>query len=315
MPKEKATFRQRVKRYRLEKYTGRASRHTCPSCGHKHVFARFVDITTGDYVADDVGRCNREERCGYNKSVQDANGKDLFVLESTVKKEYKEKEITHTIDPKFIVRSMQENTNYFLDYLYTHFDKEKVNMVLARYKIGTSDLWAGSTIFWQIDKDFDVRTGKIMLYNRETLKRVKQPFNHISWVHTPNKSNEFGENEDFCLTQCFFGEHLLNEEKFTKFGFVESEKTAVLCSLVHPEVAWIATGGVQNINEGRMMPFKDKVLTFYPDKGKAFKVWEDKLRPFMGDYKVSISTSVEKMEALNEGDDIGDYIITKYVKK
>lgn len=314
MPKDKVPFKKRVQRYRLEKYTGRASRHTCPSCERKHVFARFIDVTSGEYVADDVGRCNREERCGYSKSVQDEKGNDLFVLASSVKKEYKEKEITHTIDPKFVVRSMQESSNYFIDYLYLNFDKDLVSKIIARYKIGTSDLWAGSTIFWQIDSEYDVRTGKIMLYNRETLKRVKKPINHISWVHSPSKHNKFGENEDFYLTQCFFGEHLLNDKTFTKFAVVESEKTAILCSLMQPDVAWIATGGVQNISEGRLAPFKDKELVFYPDKGKAFDTWSKKLSIFTEDYNINISKAVENMPMLNEGDDIGDYVILKNTK-
>ena len=42
-----------------------------------------------------------------------------------------------------------------------------------------------------------------MLYDPTTGKRVKEPFNHISWVHKVIKQPEFE------LKQCLFGEHLL----------------------------------------------------------------------------------------------------------
>lgn len=310
MAKEKIPHK-KVRRYKLEKYTGRNSRHTCPSCGTSHAFARYVDVTTGEYLADDIGRCNREERCGYEKSPDDFKGQELFVSASTVKKEYLDNEFTHTIDSKYVVKAMEVGENNFLKYLRKYFDPILVDQVARKYMIGSDDLWEGATVFWQIDSEWDVRTGKIMLYNPETLKRVKEPYNHISWVHNPDKSNKFGANEDYSLTQCFFGEHLLNQEEFTTFGVVESEKTAILCALSNPKIGWIATGGVQNINETRLAPFKDKELVFYPDKGKAYKIWEDKLKPFMKDYDIKISKSVEKIEELKEGEDLGDYILLK----
>jgi hypothetical protein len=42
-----------------------------------------------------------------------------------------------------------------------------------------------------------------MLYNANTGKRIKEPFNHATWVHSVLKLPEFN------LQQCFFGEHLL----------------------------------------------------------------------------------------------------------
>ena len=45
-------------RYQLEPYKGRDSRFTCPQCGKKNTFARYVDVTTGEYADDDCGRCN-----------------------------------------------------------------------------------------------------------------------------------------------------------------------------------------------------------------------------------------------------------------
>ena len=48
---------------------------------------------------------------------------------------------------------------------------------------------------------------KKLLYDFETNKRVKQPFDHISWVH------KYILKDSHELKQCFFGEHLINQFK------------------------------------------------------------------------------------------------------
>ena len=69
MAKEvKQTKNSSVHRFILEPYKGLDSRFTCPSCRKKHSFTRYVDITTGNYIGDDFGRCSREINCGYIKS-------------------------------------------------------------------------------------------------------------------------------------------------------------------------------------------------------------------------------------------------------
>ncbi len=49
----------------LETYKGTKTRHTCPACNSKGVFVRYKD-ERGDYISFDVGRCNRESKCGYH---------------------------------------------------------------------------------------------------------------------------------------------------------------------------------------------------------------------------------------------------------
>lgn len=303
-------------RIRLEPYRGSKSRIDCPSCGSKKTFARFIDITSGLHLGDQFGRCNREEKCGYNLSPtgEDFKDKTLMVSSNDIMEKFRDKDITNLMNPKFVNRSLNEREDNFLTFLYNKFKRQAVEQIIKRYKVGSMEMWAqNATVFWQIDQNFDVRTGKIMLYNPNTGKRVKQPFNHITWAHTPYKDNDFGGSPDYCLTQCFFGEHLLNEETVQEFNVVESEKTAIICSIVKPNTYWIATGGLQNINEQRMLPFKGKKLTFYPDKGKAYTEWQKKLKPFMNnpEYDITVSDSVEKMTSLQVGDDIGDLIINK----
>lgn len=53
-------------RYELERYKGMRSRYECPVCHHKGVFVRYIDTETGLYLSPEVGRCNREDKCGYH---------------------------------------------------------------------------------------------------------------------------------------------------------------------------------------------------------------------------------------------------------
>ncbi len=53
-------------RYSLEKYKGLSTRYTCPGCGSKRSLTRYVDNTTGEHIADNVGKCDREVNCGYH---------------------------------------------------------------------------------------------------------------------------------------------------------------------------------------------------------------------------------------------------------
>ena len=70
-------------RYELEKYKGIRSRYECPACHRKRVFARYVDTWTGKYLSPDVGRCNREDNCGYHYTPKE------YFHDHPEKKEYK----------------------------------------------------------------------------------------------------------------------------------------------------------------------------------------------------------------------------------
>ena len=54
-------------RYQLEKYRGRGTRYTCPQCGRKQSFTRYIDTYNDNiYINDSVGMCNRIDKCGYH---------------------------------------------------------------------------------------------------------------------------------------------------------------------------------------------------------------------------------------------------------
>ena len=54
-------------RYQLERYRGRSTRYTCPQCGRKYTFTRYIDTENYNiYISDNVGKCNHLDKCGYH---------------------------------------------------------------------------------------------------------------------------------------------------------------------------------------------------------------------------------------------------------
>jgi hypothetical protein len=180
--------------------------------------------------------------------------------------------------------------------------------LIARYHIGTSDHWSGATIFWQIDKRGNIRSGKIMLYNPNTGRRVKEPINHITWVHKVLKL------KDFELQQCLFGEHLLKLYPDMSVGIVESEKTAVVASVYLPQFIWLAVGSCNDLNEAKCRPLEGRKVFLFPDLN-GFEKWNVKSRELslkIPGSRFVISDLLEKQgtEAeRSQGLDLADYLV------
>jgi hypothetical protein len=232
----------------------------CPSCELKRM-VRYVDIETSEYVEDIFGRCDRETSCGYHKKP---DSKESLVNLNTVQNT---KVIPDYISPDFVHQSLKKyDENNIVKFLFQHFPKDKVENCIAKYQIGTSKLWKGATVFWQINNTGKVCTGKIMLFEESTCKRVKQPYSHISWVH-----KKIG-GQNYQLKQCLYGLHLINyntaKDNCNTVGIVESEKTAIVMSLFLPNTVWMATGSKANFKLELLKPLKNKKIIVYPDKGE-----------------------------------------------
>ena len=53
---------QSIYKYSLHK---KSTKHTCPSCGEKR-FVRYINNENNQFLSDKVGRCDREQSCGYH---------------------------------------------------------------------------------------------------------------------------------------------------------------------------------------------------------------------------------------------------------
>ena len=196
--------------------------------------------------------------------------------------------------------------NRFLKFIIGLFGPEVTNKLIEDYYIGSHDKWPGATVFWQIDSLGRIRTGKIMLYNPNTGKRVKNPCNHFDFIHK-------GLNEpEFALKQCFFGEHLLRNNK-KPVAIVESEKTAIIASAYFQNMIWLASGGLMNLNIEKCMVLSGRNIIFYPDLN-GFEEWENKaieLNKAIPGIKIKVSSLLNDMatcEERSEKLDLADYL-------
>jgi len=198
--------------------------------------------------------------------------------------------------------------NHFVRFMVNLFGIKIAETLIDRYYIGTSNHWKGANIFWQIDIEGKVRTGKIMLYHSKSGKRVKQPYNHITWVH-----KFLEETKKYNLQQCFFGEHLLKDS--TKpVAIVESEKTAVIASIYLPQFVWLATGSLSNLKEEKCRMLIGRHVVLFPDLN-AFDKWSVKaalLERHLPNIRINVSellNSKASEEDKKHGLDLADYLI------
>jgi hypothetical protein len=244
-------------KYQLDKSS---KKFNCPQCSKKR-FVRYIEVETGHYADNQYGRCDRELNCGYisypnNNSIVNYN----YVAPKPIDPSYIDKDI-------FIKTLTNYESNPFITYLYSHYDKNEVNATIDKYQVGTSNRFNYSTVFWQMDNTGNIRSGKIMAYDITTGKRVKKEDGSplISWAHTALNI------PDFNLNQCLFGLHLLSES-IKQVAIVESEKTAVIMSIEFPQYTWMATASLNGFKYDLLEPLKNKEIIAFPDKG-GYEKW------------------------------------------
>lgn len=214
------------------------------------------------------------------------------------------------ITPSYIPSSyvLRSQSHYSINPLYQYFcrvfGESETNRLFDMYRIGTSAKWGGSTVFWQIDINGQVRTGKVMCYNAETGHRIKEPQAFVSWAHSELKL------QDFHLKQCLYGEHLLKKSS-SPVMLVESEKTAVVMSHFIPDYIWLATGGKNGcFNSEAMQVLKGREVTLIPDLG-ATEQWKEKSALLAGICKRVVVSNVLECtsdeEQRSQGLDIADF--------
>ncbi|MAN58808.1 MAG: hypothetical protein CMC08_03105 [Flavobacteriaceae bacterium] len=291
-----------------------SKKFNCPGCG-KRRFVRFYNYSLNEYLPQLYGRCDREMKCGYYLGLKEYYNKEKPLF--TISKHSPKLEPISYIDVNVIskyARSFRENK--FVQFLKLILPANNVKEIILNYFLGTSNHWPGSTIFWQIDNRTRVRSGKILLFDTYSGKRVKTPYPHITWYHKSTKI------ENFQLGQCLFGLHLVNDNCTKPIAIVESEKTACIMSVLIPEAIWLATGSLHNINERLFQPLYDREIIFYPDasipnrKGiSCYKMWQQKAEQLtqLG-FEITISNLLERKateEQKKAGFDISDYMIAQ----
>lgn len=306
-------------RYILERYDGMNTRYRCPKCNKEKIFCLYIDTETKEKIHSSVGRCNRESNCGYHYTpkqyFQDNNiaFDSALILTNNKPLDFKltAKEVSF-IPVEIFKQSLQidknvleiSESNNFVKFLIELFGIDVTNQLVLRYFIATSKHWKGANVFWQVDYQGNIRTGKIMLYNSSTGKRIKQPLNYINWAHKALKK------ADFELKQCLFGEHLLIDNK-KPVALVESEKTAIIASVYLPQFIWLAVGSLTNLNAEKCNILKGRSVTLFPDLN-GFVKWSKKAKELSQIAIFNVSDLLERKANKQErelGFDLADYLI------
>lgn len=245
-------------KYHLDKTS---KKFNCPKCGKKKRFVKYTETETGHYADSQYGRCDREIKCGY---FEYPNGNSIinynYVAPPPVKPTYIDREILQKTLTKYEI-------NPLITYLYNHYDKDEVNVTIDKYQVGTSKMYNGATVFWQMDNTGKIRTGKIMAYDIATGGRIQDDnISYVNWVHFKLKIPKDS------IRQCLFGLHLLNA-KTKQVAIVESEKTAIIMSIESPNYTWMSTGTISGLKYEYLAPLKGTTIIAFPDKG-AYVQWQ-----------------------------------------
>jgi hypothetical protein len=313
-------------RYILEPYKGMNTRYHCPTCQQRDkTFSLYIDTETGEHLHPTVGRCNRESNCGHHYTPKQyfadtGSFLDLYTRTRAERSVFIPTQKTISFIPVEVFKASLNpkafEANHFLKFLINLFGVEVASGLVSRYFIGTSKYQftnkdfpnykseRGANVFWQIDTNGKVRTGKIMLYSPTTGKRVKEPFNHINWAHSLLKMPEFE------LKQCLFGEHLLID-KTKPVAIVESEKTAIISSVYFPQFVWVAVGSLNNLNAEKCSILKGRTVTLFPDLN-GFEKWGSKAKELSHIAKFTVSDLLERKATETErqqGFDLADYLV------
>ena len=170
---------------------------------------------------------------------------------------------------------------------WDYCQRQRIDKVLEAYHLGTNRR-NGMTIFWQIDEQQRVRTGKMMLYRQDGHRDRETRYN-FDWVHSALSRHWDDERHEMTYDppypfpnlfdpgkqepiQTLFGMHLLNAYGQTgQVNIVESEKTAIIMAIAygnHNGEVWMACGGIEMLSRERLAPIikQHRRIVLYPDR-------------------------------------------------
>lgn len=197
-----------------------------------------------------------------------------------------------------IIKRLQGQRNTFVDFLHTLFDSPKVAASVQRYCIGGDSMCR--TIFPNIDTEGRCVGGAVIPYLANGHRDKSKGASNIH-AELRRKDKTLPQQAD----QVLFGSHLLRLYPDASVGVVESQKSAVILSIIYPEIVWVATAGMTNFNERLLFPIYDRNVVAYPDVN-GVKVWTERAKdlPFK-----NIRVSDWWRYAQDDKEDITDVVI------
>lgn len=225
----------------------------CPHCGRRSFILQTLN---GKIIDEHVGYCDHANSCGYKYPAKEYLRKNPGLC-------FKAEQVSYTPPPpkppsfmdQLLPGTYRSNASVFVQFLLSVFPYEQVCQVSDDYKLGADKY--GRVIFWQIDIHGRCRTGKVVSYKPDG-HRGK----YMNWMHSVHKL------ESFNLAQVLFGEHLLTQDTKSPVCLVESAKSAVIGSIIQPELIWLSTEGASNWNIDKLLPLRQRHVVVIPDLWK-----------------------------------------------
>ena len=303
----------------------------CPNCGRK-TYVCYVDIN-GNVLDTKVGKCDRADKCNYHypprqyfsdnditdrhralrriKPIYQPQPKYTYIDADKIFKPSVNATLTHSNNlVDYFLRTLKVGYNGSEDETLTNeYMGRRIEKVMCDYYVGTSKHFGGgSTVFYQVDKYGRIHRGKVMKYDADTGKRVKEPYPLVTTAH---KLLGLGGE---LPPQCLFGEHLLYKHQDKSVVMVESEKTALIMACFVDDAIVLATGGCGNLTDSMCEVLRGRQVVLIPDNGK-YQEWKEKGASMASKFaKLEITDIMERDETkasyqFNDGDDIGDLIL------
>ena len=275
----------------------------CPFHGGKHYGSfkisekhNIAHCFSCDRTFTPIGFLMEHERLSYPDALRWLGKKYGIEVEGAkefnvppAKPREKAPELPMLVLPDWIVtaRFGLSSENNFMRWLtginWDALQRERIFDVLADYRVGEAK--NGMVIWWQIDEQQRVRTGKMMRYKPDGHRDKGEGYN-CDWIHSALYRDErTGYSADRTdMKSCLFGLHLLDKYKRTNVQqdvcIVESEKTALIMAIAYgnsTKQVWMACGGISNINRDKLAPImaQNRNIILYPDRDGVSK-WKAK---------------------------------------
>lgn len=229
-----------------------------------------------------------------------------------------------------LVVARQSAQSDFASWLSSVFPTDAVTAAVERYHLGaTTD---GHIIFWQVDEKGFVRSAKVMKYGQDGHRLRNGQEDAPDWIHArllrackrdatwAELFHEMGKADPvqldkWQLAQVFFGLHLLHGSPSSMpVAVVESEKTAVVMSLLAPGFLWLACGGYSSLAvclRNSLDALAGRRILIVPDKskdGQDFCAGWRKVCSGFPSLNVTVTDELERTD-LAAGEDIADLFL------
>jgi hypothetical protein len=170
--------------------------------------------------------------------------------------------------------------NQLIDMMLRLFPQQAVLMACQRYLIGFNSFKTvnpgDALIYWQVDENRKIVNAKKIHYLADGHRNKQYP----PIVMYPDNP------------QCLFGQHLINDDPEQPVAIVESEKSALIMSIVMPEFLWLATGSLNNFSEHFLQPLRHRKIVAFPDL--------DSRRDKPSGYSVSTAAWLQEAQRLKD---------------